>query len=212
MSKLVAVVVVGIFAVTACSSGDGAQQPPKTSPSSSTATAPNTPSTTKPTTTDPLAGYTPLQVQAYQEALGAYKHYREVVNRAFAGTSVSPDVLARLRSVELDTYGDWRALKLLSSAQFTIVGTGWVSPFTNERPTRIVLGKDGSGSVSITMCVDSSGIREHYPPGTVGFPHGRTFVPPGKHGKVSQTVVMDHYPDGPWKFSNRTTGKEVSAC
>lgn len=188
-----------VLGIVSCSSSDGATPPHK----NTTAVSPTTTRarTTPPKTTlDSLAGYTPEQVQAYQEALLAFRRSQVVHARVFAAGEATPRALMLLKSVEFDASSDWALLKTLSSVHYTL--TGYDFPISNPQPTRIALSKNGSGSVTITMCTDPRGLREHYP-------NGRIFRPPRNGHPYKQSVVMSRFSGGPWKGS---TGKKLGPC
>lgn len=186
--------VLAVLGMAACSSSHRIAPPPKTTAAVSPTTTPTE------TTPDPLADYTPVQVQAYQEALVAFRKSQAVHASVFAAGKATPQALAQLRTVEFDATSDWALLKTLASVHYTL--TGYAFPISNPHPTRIALSRDGSGSVTIIMCTDPRGLREHYP-------NGRTFRPPGNDRAYQQSVVMSRFPEGSWKGS---TGKKLGPC
>jgi hypothetical protein len=186
-----------VLGIVSCSSSDGATPPHK----NTTAVSPTT--TPPETTPDPLAGYTPEEVQAYQEALAAYRHFQSVKAHVYAVGRATPQALRQLKSVEFGSLwpADWQFLKTIDLAGITL--SGYNLPLSKEVPARVVLSQDGTGSVSIKMCTDPRGIREHYPSGKV--------TPlPGNNQPSGETVTLDRFPDGPWKLSTAKTWSGAS--
>lgn len=180
--------VLAVLGMAACSSSHRIAPPPKTTAAVSPPTTPTE------TTPDPLAGYTPVQVQAYQEALTAYRHFQLVKAQVYAVGKATQLALTQLKSVEFESLwpADWQFLKTIDLAGITL--SGYDLPLSEVAPARVVLSQDGSGSVSIEMRTDPRGIREHYP-------SGRVAPLPGNSKPSGQTVTLDRFPNGPWKLS-----------